>query len=750
MLNALAVALSLSAFYPSAPAAQAAPAQGGAMYSPEVLGWKGWGALSGEVPTVQLPDPNAPELPVPADAARWRTKVFVFTSMDLAQRSDDGIVRFRRAELLDPQMAVVQTALKRLPGAIARSTGGALKVEVETEIWKDTIRLGTVGNDQTAIAQQMADFLAPRFNGGVYEAEDRKFRGPYHNVIVITPMEVAESGFSVNRTPVVPVSFYRTDLFESLLEGAFMFGAGPRARAFGYEGNGLTPAGWRDIAGDKPDWMTLAERRRTGSAASPTSVMEATIRANSSRTYRAAVTTDADRGEVLSITEQGLGRYGLAYLRSIPSVPANRSLAFWAKSSSRDGFAVVAKSGFNFEIASLGRDPSGNVKSVPFRYDGTWQRVVVPLPAGENVEVTIQPTLHALRHGKVAIEPHTILVDGFELVEGAAPLMPAPVANAESVDVEERLLAAAQTTDPAVILKLLDDPRREVVATAMGRVTSEPTPELRARVIRAMSGIDAWVSILAVEKAATFAGDDIKGELLKTLKFAITDTARGAAARALAKNPDEKTPGEIMVLAAGRTPSVRYAAAEALTMIPTREAGIIRMAFIQQGDPFLKLIVTRSANPAEEYDMRKLLWSAVNETSDQVRLHSALKLIQSPVAEFRADGYKVIRDDSAFVRRTLAEYLGANPNPAHRSALLIAVVDPDENVRAAALNALAAQEAPVSAEEVQKTFADDAPEVMLALIRLMRAKGLEIPEETRRRMAECPDTRVRQALGGSD
>jgi hypothetical protein len=168
------------------------------------------------------------------------------------------------------------------------------------------------------------------------------------------------------------------------------------------------------------------------------------------------------------------------------------------------------------------------------------------------------------------------------------------------------------------------------------------------------------------------------------------------------------------------------------------------MAYITQVDPMLKVIVTDASDPTDEYQMRKLLWSAVNEPWDAVRLKSCLKLIQSNVPEFRKDGYRGIKDDSIGVRLSISSFLANNATEAHRDALRLAVVDSDSRVRANGLRGLA-QLGPVSADEIQNLFTDAFPAVQYQLISASKAGKVTLPADTVKMLKASPFSGIRAA-----
>jgi HEAT repeat protein len=143
--------------------------------------------------------------------------------------------------------------------------------------------------------------------------------------------------------------------------------------------------------------------------------------------------------------------------------------------------------------------------------------------------------------------------------------------------------------------------------------------------------------------------------------------------------------------------------------------------------------------------MARLPWSLVNETSDRVRLASAIKLIQSPVAKFQTEGFNAMKDDSAWVRERFAAYLADHPTEAHRASLRIGVVDASVMVRLQAVRGLAALLEPLTVPEIQPAFTDKYPEVVVAVISAVKARNLVVPEAVRKEWRESKYAAVRDA-----
>jgi HEAT repeat protein len=296
------------------------------------------------------------------------------------------------------------------------------------------------------------------------------------------------------------------------------------------------------------------------------------------------------------------------------------------------------------------------------------------------------------------------------------------------------------------LIKALADPDRTVRATALEALTNAPDPLAEPAIIPLTMSIDPQLGKAAVVALSELDTPTARDAIRQTMKSGLTERARACATRVLAASKDDKMAGDIMVLLASRSWQTRLASAQALGVLPSPQTAIIRLTYLQQADPQIKLAATLPVDPTREYEQRKMQWSAVNETSDLVRLVSLEKLIQSQDAAFRADGYKGVRDDSVWVRAELLKWLGEQKDNAHRSAVLLGVADSHASVRAAGLRALAQLPAPVTLEELGSVLGDKHPDVQMALIRLAKGKKLALPDTTLVLMKASPSSAVRDLL----
>jgi HEAT repeat protein len=654
--------------------------------------------------------------------------------------------------LFAPQVTETNESIARLSATLPAVTGGNLTIESSVTVEDEPLRAAP----GQSIADVVGAYLAPRINGGEYQAEDRVYRGPFDMVVVVAPYGRTQP-FIVNGTPVHVVPYYAAG-------GTATEGALDAALVSTIVSELAAPARPGAVLAETP--LRTQLQKGSGISVTPGAFGEVLQPSFRSSNFKVSVDTNNERGKVLTVAEVGVGRNGGVGL-PLPvgglDLNAKPNLTFYVRTTSLDPLAVRISDGAKAAWASLGRDrvhPAAMgqpVAELPLNRDGAWQQITVDLKglatqAGlskiDTLALEIPPASRMLN--RMQGQPIQYQFDDFELTsQPPTTALPPRAANAASTDPEERALAVMELakagTASAELVKFLKDPSDFVRLQTANAYRTIVDPAAEAALIENTNSLDPVVAEAALRALANQKTETALAAIRRSLKYGVTERSRAIAAHLLAETKDPKLAGDIMILITNRNWQTRLAAVEAIGKLPGPEAGIIGLAFIQQADPEIKLAATRLADPTREYDMRKVLWSAVNEPSDAVRALSLIKLMQSPTATFKAEGYKGVRDDSRFVRLQVLDWMAQNPDEAHRGALRLAVTDRSAAVRAQALRAFASLREPTTLDEITNVMSDQDSEVQLALIGLAKAKGLKLSAETLGAMRNSSDPRVVEA-----
>jgi hypothetical protein len=712
-------------------------------------------------------------------AVEWHALFVFFGRIDLLDRVEGDVARPRRGYLVHRQLTDLMDVLGRLQAMVASRTGGQVKLVPHIRI--ETEQLTFVSPEE--VEAFPTSYLLPRVNGGLFDAEDRVYRGPYHSVVSVYPTVAPEwrRPAELMRTPVVPVEYYAIGgeavpgLADEYLYRAWAASVCQRAID-----RGLAPATseplpvapdlrewagnrWRAIAAfeDPPSAARLAAPATSEIGSFPTVVG----RGPAGHATTVELTRDPERGEVLSVVERSSTRVGGFALPVRPDGPLFRIsetpvFSFWAKANTAEPAAVRLRFGPEPEAESawisLGRDvypPRPDVIEAPFVGDGSWRRIAVDLrpfvgPDRDAVYlVSIEPTPGAREEDRRAVGTVDYLFDAFTAgrEDAIEPMRPRTPSFASTDPVERALAAAQATASSPELLKLIRDPHPMVAANAAEAFTRIRDREAEAALLDVAFGIDALAGRRAVAALEHQGTDTAFQGLRRILRAGLTPAARGEAALALGRTADARYRGDFIAMFGQDSWVARVAATEAVAMMPGRESGIILVSVLAQADPHVKLSATRNTNPREEFEMRRVLWSSVNEPSDAVRAWSNIKLIQSTDPKLRAEGYKGVRDESRGARLLLVEWLASNADDAHRPSLELALTDSWAPVRAAALKGLASAAGRLEVATLGPVLDDRAPDVQMALVELALARRLQLPEATLRAMLESPRREVVEA-----
>ena len=161
----------------------------------------GWSEVrEGYAAAVQATAPDTPE---------WRVKVFVLPRNELLDVDANGVARVRRSIMEASEVDLVAESTARFAAMAEAAAHGKIKVRVDFEIDSDPAPQTVSAGHPAFGADFLTQYLASRINGGLFEAEDRVYRGPFDSVFVVHgglcgPMPSAV----VNNTLVTPLAFY--------------------------------------------------------------------------------------------------------------------------------------------------------------------------------------------------------------------------------------------------------------------------------------------------------------------------------------------------------------------------------------------------------------------------------------------------------------------------------------------------------------------------------------------------------------
>jgi HEAT repeat protein len=720
---------------------------------------------------------------LPVAPAVWHLRVFVLRRVDRVRTLADGTLYEDQGSLETPDLDRINRAVGLLQQIVRSETGGALKIEPQITVDSEPLIVGP-----RTLEQAIGDYVSPRANGGKYEAEDKIYRGPYQSIFVLDPVHGEEiANQTVNGMEVQTVSVYGRSGYE--VEGALALELAQKwaqsvqtmSRTSGVlgalDGVPLTapvigllnplafvPEGdWNALmAGADLSAVKIDARERLKWSSQPDpSPMVGKLMGTGFKgvTSQVALDSDPSRGSILVYSEKGEARNGGLDFPSgeagtgVIDPTKTSTLSFWVESNSKDPLALEMRDsqGKSYEV-SLGIDLPGTspIIEADFNRDGAWRQIKLDLKKsglGTISQLRLVPTPNSLQHPKITLGPIRYGFAAFETSNDVAdPLGKDPDPDPNSSDPWARARWAHVAPDSPKLAALIEDPEWMVRLNAIKQYIAKPDASTEAALTEnATLAIDGPVSAAAQEALWNLATPTSKAVVHRTITIGVSDQGKAEAAKLIGETKDTHFASELIVLQQDRSLNTRLAAVDALANLPGANATIIRMSFIYEENPQLRLEVTKTSDPNDPYQWKIMLWSAVNESSDAVRLESCEKLIASTDPMARAGGYVGVKDDSLEVRIQLLRFLEQHPSENNRDPLRQAVADRSAKVRAAAIRAFAVLEKGVKPDELGAALQDGRPVVQLALIDLALDKKIDLPQDVCNQMASSPDPEVQQA-----
>lgn len=460
---------------------------------------------------------------------------------------------------------------------------------------------------------------------------------------------------------------------------------------------------------------------------------------------------DQEHGPSVRIIDQGHFRDGATRILGGAStglaVDQPMVLKFAARSTSLIPFAVRldAPDGRPAVQYTLGGFGPG---AAPFVADGTWRQVRIALTqfgaeathVGSVWITAPNPPDQAERgfQGPVMLE-----IAGAKIVPGteveaapqAAPVTPEDaftalaIGNETPTDEQRRSLVEAVSTGKEAqrlaalhALARWPDPNATQALLDASRSSGPATAYLALRALAAGDTPEGWARI----REATLQGP--------------FEHARRFGAMLLGGYKRPKSAAALSTLLTAVSWTTRLAAAEALVGLEEPEAANVALVYLRDPEPAVRLAVATKIKLADELIERRLLFAAVNDTSEAVRLVSWMRLLQSERPEMRDEAFRAIRNETLANRIQLAARVGQYQGADNRygTGIQVALGDRDARVRAAVVEALGSRGIGPEAKTREAILQDESAFVQHEFLKIALGAKIALPDDVHERLSRSP------------
>lgn len=326
-------------------------------------------------------------------------------------------------------------------------------------------------------------------------------------------------------------------------------------------------------------------------------------------------------------------------------------------------------------------------------------------------------------------------------------LLSDPPTNTPSVPINTGLtLADLATAGPTVLNEALKNPDSSIRLNAVGALTrlkaAETIPNLTAQAKSAIPGI----ALLATRALANQDTPESWNAIRQIVVSGPFDHNRLFAAKTMTGRATTADAPNLSLALTSRSWRLRAECAVLLGQIKEQSTGLVQAAFLTDPEPMVRLAVAQNANPELELVCRRLLYAAVNDVCEAVRSAAYVKLLESPIGEYRDEAIRAVRNEATGIRVAILQRAAKLAKSELRQAALIAISDPYSFVRLEAAKCLLAFQEPVSAAELEPLLRDRDMLVQLTVLDIIDAKAVRLSEADMQPLRQSPYSRVRLRL----
>lgn len=478
---------------------------------------------------------------------------------------------------------------------------------------------------------------------------------------------------------------------------------------------------------------------------------------------------DQERGSVGEFSLVGVARNGWVRLLGKPGTSVRvaqgkRYLQFWIKATKPQPMALTFHSnsgGAPQSVLLFGDLPVpaellGGADQTPEPFiavdEGAWAHIAVEVPIeGPIAAVDFETNVNAPFWEPLVPPAQVFQLDDVEVTTTPTAQVRTPAvapslsARFDSHNAAERAQFASKAGPEHVesLLVLMDDPSLQVRLNAVNALTRINSPVAETKLAALGKNLNFRVAQAAIRALEFQDTESARAALRSLATTAPFDANKGEAALASAKTAEARFAGTLSVLASSRSWQTRAAAARALGGMSGQEPAIVRLSFLQDVHPSVRVAAAMAADCGQSLVAQRLMWTAVNDASDAVRLAAYESLAKAADPNVRREGFKGVRDDSVWVRGRFVWNLQLveTPLPESVPALLAATADVDPKVvkNALVVARVLGEKLAVKAEDFAHVAKSSDPRVQRAYLELVLDRGWPLDAADRQQLQKSMD-----------
>lgn len=288
---------------------------------------------------------------------------------------------------------------------------------------------------------------------------------------------------------------------------------------------------------------------------------------------------------------------------------------------------------------------------------------------------------------------------------------------------------------------------------ALGILSDQPVAN-QAAFFGALSR-DASTSFtwLACKALAQLSNPEAQAELDQTLRVGPFDFNRRCAALATKSDPTKNYLDVSNFLTSARSWQTRAQGAKLISLTKSDAAQTFLVSSLFDPNPNVRGTIAGLLDPDFGLSGRRLLFLAVNDSSEDIRAVCYTRLLESKSESLLSEALSGIKDESRLVRLAILSRLMAKPDEKFRGTFRIAVLDKDPLVQSLVLVAFSQLPEPVEIAEISNVIGSKSNLVQIALLQLATAKKIKLPAVELARLAQSDDKNVsdlaKKLQGGS-